>query len=98
MSSARWSLAAIVFFLAVFAVLSISATRTKSAGGDERGQAGGAFVQRSHRDSRLTREAPPLFGIWAMLPHRRTDLNPRLDTPEFEAIRDQSAEPWDYFA
>src|SRR5205085_6976870 len=82
--------AIVAVLLVIFAVLSYSAVRTKSAAFDEPAHALAAYVYRFHRDARLAPEDPPLFAYWAALPHGSSELKLDFEQPSFRRTLDYS--------
>jgi hypothetical protein len=65
--------------LMLFATLSYTAARTKSATYDEPLHAVAGWVRRTTADFRINQEDPVLFGYWASLPHSRDALKLNTD-------------------
>jgi hypothetical protein len=78
--------------LILFAIVSYSAARTKSATYDESLHAVAGFVHLTTGDFRINPEHPALFGYWSALLHSRDELKLDLDSPFWTRML-QSMEP-----
>lgn len=70
----------------VYATLSYTAVRTKSATWDEPGHAIGAWVHTRASDYRMDFDDPPLWQWWAMLPQRATALRTDFTAPAWQQM------------
>jgi hypothetical protein len=82
--------------LMAFAAISGSAVLTKSATADEPLHAMGAYMRLFHGDFRLNPEDPPLFGYWAMLPHRPNSVSVDTQSYQWQNTLDYLWRQWDF--
>jgi hypothetical protein len=83
--------------LLMFATISYTASRGKSATYDEPLHLVGGFVHLHAFDFRLNPEDPALFGYWAALPLGRGEMRLFFDTPLWEKMpQDVSMTQWSY--
>src|SRR4051794_25251332 len=88
--------AAIGALLALFAALSYTAARTKSATYDEPLHAVGGFIELRYHDYRIDAENPALFGMWSALPHNRGDLSVDTRSRAFQDSVTRAGAQWPF--
>src|SRR5262245_46382920 len=93
----RLAIAGIAGLLILFAILSYTATLTKSPTYDESLLAVAVYVQRALRDFRINTEDPALFGYWASLPHGKDALTINTDYKTWDQmLEDFSTYQWPF--
>jgi hypothetical protein len=97
-SPRRRGILVIAALLAVFAGLSWSAVRTKSATYDEPLHAMGAWLALRGHDYRINPEDPPLWHYWAALPNGRDALRADFESPLFRNVPRAQIGRWQFVA
>jgi hypothetical protein len=91
------AIGAIAALLILFATLSFTAARTKSATYDEPLHAVAGWVRRTTGDFRMNQEDPALFGYWGSLPHSRDALTLNTDLVWWDKmLRDFNNQQWHF--
>jgi hypothetical protein len=93
----RIAIAGCAGLLILFAILSYTASLTKSATYDEPLHAVAGFVHRTMGDFRINAEDPALFGYWASLAHRKDALKINTDYRTWDQmLEDFSTYQWPF--
>ncbi len=92
----RIAIVACGLLLALFAVLSYSAVRTKSATYDEPMHALGAWIHFHYGDFRINFEDPPLWQYWAALPNGKDAIKVNFDAESWRRMPENVYNEWQF--